>query len=254
MPEQYAGLDTWSPLIALTSDDDVRDASSYAAAGVGLADRTVYLKNRGFYSTPAFGTDPYTNSGTYRIAGQIVFINTDGNLIEIATPRTYARSAIPMVRYFDPLVWEPYAFGVSSNMSGYRQIDSTSQSELVFVFDLPSACILKRAAVTLYPATSHVGVPSVRPRLELWAHSIRTGVGALIASEEDPSAVYSEYNAPHEISMTFSDVIYSPNLYVISARVRGESVTDALPNLNALIPRIEYTRATAGEEFGEFLP
>lgn len=253
MPEQYAGLDIWSPLIALTSDDDVRDASSYAAAGVGLADRTVYLKNRGFYSTPAFG-GTYTNSGTYRIGGQIVFTNTDGNLIEIATPRLYARSAIPMARYVDLTDWEDHAFGVSTNMSGYRQIDAVAPTEIVFVYDLPNACILKRGVVTVYPNNAHVGLDLTKPRLQIWAHSIRTGVGSMIAEALDPSAVYGDYNTPHQIIATISDVAYSPNEYVISARFRGESGNDALPNLNVLIPRIEYTRATVGEEFGEFLP
>lgn len=253
MTTQYEGLDVWSETIDHVTDDDSRDASAYVISAIGLADRTRYLKNRGFYSTPAFG-GTHTNAGVYRIGGQIVFTNTAGNTIELSTPRLYARSAIPMARYVDLTDWEDHAFGVSTNMSGYRQIDAVAPTEIVFVYDLPSACILKRGVVTVYPNNAHVGLNLTRPRLQIWAHSIRTGVGSMIAEALDPSAVYGDYNTPHQIIATISDVAYSPNEYVISARFRGESGNDALVDLNVLIPRIEYTRATVGEEFGEFLP
>lgn len=253
MPEQYAGLDIWSPLIALTSDDDVRDASSYAAAGVGLADRTVYLKNRGFYSTPAFG-GTYTNSGTYRIAGQIVFTPLSGVAIQFETARIYGRSA-SIFAYYDSAAWST-AMDLADPEPYYQSTDKNSLSSLKFEAHLPT-CRITTVRVRVEPDNGHLGFDLTKPKVRVWKTNNVTGATVLLAEADDPSLTFGAYNLPHTIDVTVPgvpDALFSAWTDSLHIQVYNEIGTDAQLGLIVKIPRVEFARQEFGQEFGEQLP
>lgn len=255
MTTQYEGLDIWSETFDIPTDDDVRDASSYSISAIGLGDRTRYIKNRGFYSTPAFG-GTHTNSGTYRIGGQIIFTNSGGIAITYASAHTFTRVAHLHV-YADPTFWS-LGFNFVPPKGHYRQLEVTTNPStrgLVFDFDLPSNCTVTRVAVRVQPEP-HVALPDEKPTIEVYLADVVAGTTTLIGTGTDPSLTIAAYNALHVVELTFSQA-FDAGKHRLFAKVYGERDT---VNLNAVIgllvflPVATFTRAQIGEEFGELVP
>jgi len=254
MTTQYAGLDLWVEEIEITTDDDVRDASSITVSAIGLADRSRYLKNRGFYSTPAFG-GTYTNAGTYRVTGQIIFTNTDGIAVTYATAHRYARTANLLAAYYDPA---EYTSGVSLPVFAghYFQIVD-SQPTIVFEFDIPSNCVLKGFSMRIKPANTHVAIPVNKPKFDTYLVDTVAGTTTVLVdgSANDPTVVLADYNAIHTLTVNLTiEHVFDASRHRVFMVFFGEGGAGYQANLEAYLPTVEYTRLQIGEEFGELLP
>jgi hypothetical protein len=257
MTTQYEGLDTWSETIDHVTDDDTRDASAYAISAIGLADRTRYLKNRGFYSTPAFG-GTHTNAGTYRVNGQIIFTNTSGIGVTYATARRYARTA-NLFALAKSSYWDAGP-NLSTPKGHYVQLVKTeplSDEYLIFDFDIPSNCILKRFVVRVDPA-AHTALPENLPEFDIYYVDTVAGTTTLLVDGTgiDNSATFAAYNALHTISVDLSIVYeFDTSRHRVFMRFKGEwGLTDAKTGLVVHLPTVEFERAQIGEEFGELVP
>jgi hypothetical protein len=256
MTTQYAGLDLWSETIDHVTDDDTRDASSYAISAIGLADRTQYLKNRGFYSTPAFGTDPYTNAGTYRVNGQIIFTNTSGIGVRYATARIYKRTATPATNakstYWDDGTLE------SGPQGWYKQKTiavAAADELLVFDFNLPSNCTITGISVYVEPVNTHLALPT-KPKFESYLADNQTGVTSILVTGGgvDPSVNFTQYNLPHSVSTATMSTAFNAGKHRLFIKFFGETGGDAVIGLKVFLPVITFTREQIGEEFGELVP
>jgi hypothetical protein len=257
MTTPYAGQDIWAEYIEHVTDDDVRDGSVYAISAISLADRTIYLKNRGFYSTPSFG-GTYTNVGTFRLTGSIILTNTGGIAITYASAHGYARTA-NLHAYANPMIWD-LAFNFAPPKGYYVQINleaGASNSGLVFDFDLPSNCTITRVAVRVSPTPTHLAVPDLKPTIFAYLVDVVAGTTTLIGTIEDPTVVLTDYNALHVVSLTLNQA-FDASRHRLMVKIFGED-DDANPGLAVLglivnLPIVEFTRAQIGEEFGELLP
>lgn len=256
MTTQYAGLDLWAEEISHVSDDDTRDASAYAISAIGLADRTRYLKNRGFYSTPAFGVDPFTNTGTYRIAGQIIFTSSAGIAITYASAHRYARTA-NLLAYADIGDWVP-GISLSVPAGDYTQDQVVSAAKIVFDFDIPSNCVLKRFVIRVQGDAAHVNLPENMPQFLTYLVDTVAGTTTVLVdgSAIDTSATNAAYKLLHTLSVELSNVYnFDASRHRIFMVFLGEwGAVQAIPGLTIQLPTVEFERAQVGEEFGELVP
>lgn len=253
MTTQYAGLDVWAEEISHTTDDDVRDASAIAISAIGLADRTRYLKNRGFYSTPAFGVDPYTNAGTYRVNGQIIFTSTSTIAVTYAAARTYKRTAHPAT-YAKSTYWDDWV--LDSGPEGYYKQLSLAvpggDELLVFDFDLPSNCTITGISVYVVPANSHVALPT-KPHFIAYMTDNTTGVTTTLVDGggTDPSADVTAYNLPHTVTTAAMSDVFDAGKHRLFIKMFGEVNPNGVLGLKVFLPVVTFTREQIGEEFGE---
>lgn len=255
---QYAGQNKLATTIPLPDANTPFNASAIGAPIAANRDSIVALTNSGLYKTTLNAAKPpyplageHTNSGTYKLAGAISFTASGVNSLVHTTAHAYARSARPFAQ-FDSSQWT--SFFINSGDPQYQTPVKTSAIPLVFEFDLPDGITIEQVSLRVEPDNSHVALPNVMPRFDVYLADNSTGNKTLLVTGTDASVDATAYNLPHNITATVASVAFGAWKNSLYVRVYGESGVDAVNNFISCVPIVEFNRTRIAIEFGELLP
>jgi hypothetical protein len=169
MSSPYAGADSFPGTVAVLDDGDPPDAATWAPALEGLADRTIFLRNR------LLGTEAGDEVPISMIAGPGSTVN---------------------------FTWD------SPDMQ-WRQDSVASAGVLWFDMStvLPKSGVLTQLELFFAGAPGHAafpgGAPATMPKLSLWRkHAQTAGAATSLGTATDASATEAIYEGVHGLSIT----------------------------------------------------
>lgn len=253
---QYTGTPKLPASIYLADASTPFNPAAITPADAANWDAVQALQGQGFYKTTLNGfkspvvVGDYTNTGTYRLGGGLVLTSTSTN-VTYSTARLYYRAASLIAR-FDTGQWST-ALDLS-NPEAYYTALVLAPTALKFGIELPDDCVLKKAAIKLAPDNGHVALPATMPKIRVFMTDNVAGTTSLLAEADDTSASAAAYNLLHTMSVTLPDTPFKSRQHTLIIQIRGEAGANAIANMIAYIPWVEFTRAELGQEFGETVP
>lgn len=236
------------------SDGDERDAQSFNVGFEGLADRTRYLKDQGFYSALSFGgtgLTPYANVGFYHISSGILlrpgvnigFWNSAFNSV-----RTYTRTCNAGASHIS----DSTEYRVELGYQFVQDAINVTRTFITWEVDVPDAATLTGIAITIDPATSASHAADltglIRPQAELVQINNINGTPTTLTTAIDIQTTKSGYEAQHVLLNTCG-VVVDKSLYSYIIRFVGEGAgAGNATGMRIQSPNFGFSRAKLGEE------
>ncbi len=258
---QYAGTAKLATTVPLPDANTPFNASAVAAPIAANRDSIVAHETYGLYrSTFNSVKPPYPLAGSHVNSGTYILAVGSQTRLEFSAAKTYTRAAHGYA-WTNGTTWD-FSYNNVPPKALYRQdvLSAVASTDAAtFFFELPSLCTLKYAKIRIDPADTHGGIPVTIPRIEVYIGDNSTGVTTLIASADGYNgtgtyADLAQYQAPHNIIADLSSTAFDAGVNTLFLKLYGEDDGNAMVDLLAYIPWIEYERTRFGEEFGALVP
>lgn len=161
-------------------------------------------------------------------------------------PRALERVVKSQGKY-QSINWDDSA--VDDNRAGHTQNGATPMGAigddhwLEFDVDVPDGATITGATVRVEPPGSHIGVPTIPPRIRLVYQNVTGAAGyqTIGTASDTVTGSIAAYEAGHDVVLSGQSFSYNEALHKLVIRIQGEHGTNSLNGLIALPPRIAFT-------------
>lgn len=204
----------------------MKDAGASKGLFAKLLDRSQWL--RGVYDALATGVTALDGTVTTHTASLASLV---AGTLAVAGVKLTSQSITRLFSTWrDGNVGSAMGWEADSGSGRARQI--TTGADLWFALDLPHGATLTDISIRVDPANGHGGVPTQRPRFEVYKVS-STGAASAVASVPDANPVLATYEAAHSINATGLSETIDRATYTYVAVLRGEDGTNYADGLLA---------------------